>query len=64
MALEENYNTLSAHADDTPWMFDEMRSYLDNEAAYNPVEADLAALESLSGVTGGLSSRSSGYHYC
>jgi len=32
-----------------------MEVYLDNEAAYNPVEADLAALDDLSGVSGGLS---------
>jgi len=55
VGLEENYNTLSAHADGTPWRYNEMQGYLDNEAAYNPVETDLAALESLSGVSGGLS---------
>ncbi len=54
-ALEVNYNTLLSHADGTPWGYNEMQVYRDNEAAYNPVEADLAALESLSGVSGGLS---------
>ncbi|MBN1166808.1 MAG: hypothetical protein JXA44_06715 [Methanospirillaceae archaeon] len=30
-----------------------MEGYLDNEAADNPVETDLVALESLAGVSGG-----------
>lgn len=54
MALEENYNTLSSHTKGTPWIHDERRGYLDNEAANNPVEADLSAIESLARVTGGL----------
>jgi len=55
IALEDNHAVLSAHADGTPWRYSEMAVYLDNEAAYNPVEVDLAALESLSWVDGGLS---------
>ncbi|MBN1167478.1 MAG: hypothetical protein JXA44_10170 [Methanospirillaceae archaeon] len=54
-ALEENYDTLLSHAEGTPWRYNEMQGFLDNEAAYGPVESDLGTLESLSGVSGGLS---------
>ncbi|MBN1166467.1 MAG: hypothetical protein JXA44_04970 [Methanospirillaceae archaeon] len=46
-ALSGNYELLTTHSDDTPWSYNEMLVYKDNEAASVTLESDASALSSI-----------------